>query len=66
MEPIGWTADKLRGRCETCGSDVAISWQAYFAGIERGWPVVCPACEAEQPMRDRRQEQVPVAVDRRA
>jgi hypothetical protein len=65
MRPIGWTAQHMRGRCEVCDEEVALPWETYFDAVEYARPVTCASCGAEQPMRDRRQRDEPVRVDRR-
>jgi hypothetical protein len=65
MRPIGWTAETMRARCELCEEEVGIAWATYFDALEYGREVSCPSCGAEQAMRDRRQRDEPVAVDRR-
>ncbi|MFL5865676.1 MAG: hypothetical protein ACJ766_01090 [Thermoleophilaceae bacterium] len=65
MRPIGWTAQHMRGRCEVCDEEVALSWETYFDAIEYGRTVACSECGARQPMRDRRQHREPVSLDRR-
>ena len=65
MKPIGWTADRLRARCEECGEEATLDWDVYLDAIGNDRAVRCDACGAEQPMEDRRQRDVPVAKDRR-
>jgi hypothetical protein len=65
MRPISWTAESMRGRCESCEVEVEIAWATYFDALEYQRPVSCPSCGAEQAMGDRRQRDEPVAVDRR-
>jgi DNA-directed RNA polymerase subunit RPC12/RpoP len=65
MKPIGWTAESMRARCEQCGQEVELEWGTYFDALEQERPVTCDACGTEQPMRDRRQRDESVPVDRR-
>jgi hypothetical protein len=65
MRPIGWSAESMRARCESCEEEVELTWATYFDAIEYVRDVTCPSCGAEQRMLDRRQRDEPVSVDRR-
>lgn len=65
MKPVGWTAESMRVRCESCGEESTIGWELYFDALEYQRPVSCQHCGADQPMRDRRRREEPVDVDRR-
>ena len=65
MKPISWSKRRIRLECQHCHGRMKVEWLVYLAALESGVALRCVRCGAHERVKDRRELDAPVPVDRR-